>query len=178
MTLSCRICGSARLHALEERSGVPILLNRLYPTRDAARAVPLGNIDLVACEDCGFTSNTAFDPALIVYDDHYENDQAHSPAFSEHIAARVQDVLRSVPETAGLDFLEIGCGQGNFIGEIARAAGSKLRSAEGFDPARGRPAAGFTNPTSIAIPRQSSFASRTSSRHDTRSSMCRSHLHF
>jgi SAM-dependent methyltransferase len=135
MTLSCRICSSPRLHALEQRSGVPILLNRLYATRDAARAVPLGRIDLVSCEDCGFTSNVAFDPALIVYDDHYENDQAHSPAFSDHIAARVQDVLRATPENGDLDFLEIGCGQGHFIGEIARAAGAKLKSAEGFDPA-------------------------------------------
>ena len=135
MTPTCRICDSPRLRALEQRSGVPILMNRLYPTREAARAVPLGTIELVSCEDCGFTSNFAFDPSLIVYDDHYENDQAHSPAFTEHIAARVQDILRSVPDSEGLDFLEIGCGQGKFIGDIACAAGTKLKSAEGFDPA-------------------------------------------
>ncbi len=135
MTLSCQICSSPRLHALEQRLGVPILLNRLYATRDAARAVPLGRIDLVSCEDCGFTSNIAFDPDLIVYDEAYENDQAYSQAFAAHVEARARAVVQSISGDGPIDILEIGCGQAKFIAEMAQQAGARLRSAEGFDPA-------------------------------------------
>jgi hypothetical protein len=110
-------------------------MNRVYPTPQAARAAALGPFDFWACSACGFGWNRAFDPDLIVYDEDYENDQTHSPAFLAHVRERAAEVVAAAPVGEALDYLEIGCGQGVFIGEVARAAGARLATAEGFDPA-------------------------------------------
>lgn len=135
MTYACPVCASEKTQIGEQRSAVPVLMNKLYGSRAEARAALVGELEIVFCQDCGFTWNAQFDPGLIVYDESYENDQTHSPEFQAHIAARVADVLAAARPGGGLNFLEIGCGQGTFIGEVARRAGSLLSSAEGFDPA-------------------------------------------
>lgn len=134
MAESCPICSSRALARLDARADVPILMNRLYPTAEEARQARRGPLELVGCAECGFVWNAAFDPALIVYDADYENDQTHSPAFASHVAARAQDVIAAAADDP-LDFLEVGSGQGRFIEEVARLAAGRLRSAEGFDPA-------------------------------------------
>jgi SAM-dependent methyltransferase len=131
----CPVCDSKRAVPVEKRSRVPVLMNKLYPSHEEARRAACGNLDVVHCEDCGFVWNQAFDPELIVYDASYENDQTNSPAFLDHVKARVADVLAALPQGALLNFLEIGCGQGGFIREVAREAGPRLCSAEGYDPA-------------------------------------------
>ncbi len=135
MIVGCPVCQSAAAFIIEQRAPVPVLMNRLYPSADAARNAPAGRLDMRCCRDCGFAWNAAFDPALIVYDAAYENDQSHSPAFAAHIRARTEDVIAAAPSGQPLDLLEIGCGQGGFIGEVAAFAGQRMRSAEGFDPA-------------------------------------------
>jgi SAM-dependent methyltransferase len=118
-------------------------MNRLYPSREAARLATHGTLDIVGCNACGFAWNRAFEPSLVVYDSEYENDQTHSAAFAAHVRARAADVVGSAPVRDPIDYLEIGCGQGGFIREVVRTAAGRLRSAEGFDPAwRGRDAAG------------------------------------
>jgi hypothetical protein len=49
--------------------------------------------------------------------------------------ARAAEVISAVPRSAQIDFLEVGCGQGQFLAEIIEQAGSRLRSAVGYDPA-------------------------------------------
>lgn len=143
MSYACPVCASENTQIGEQRSAVPILMNKLYGSRAEARSAVLGELEIVFCQDCGFTWNARFDPARIAYDESYENDQTHSQAFQAHIEARVADVVAAAPAGAGLNFLEIGCGQGGFIGEVARRAGAHLSSAEGFDPAwRGANASG------------------------------------
>lgn len=132
---ACPVCCSRDTFVGVDRRSVPILMNRLYATAAEARAVPRGDLRIRFCRDCGFAWNTAFDPALIVYDAHYENDQTHSPAFLAHVRERADAVIAAAPGAEPLRFLEIGCGQGGFIGEVARRAGSRLRAAEGFDAA-------------------------------------------
>lgn len=143
MTYACPVCESRHTHVGEQRSAVPVLMNKLYGSRAAARKAVLGPLEIVFCQDCGFTWNARFDPDLIAYDESYENDQTHSLEFQAHVEARAADVIAATPANAGLNFLEIGCGQGTFIGEVARRAGTRLSSAEGFDPAwRGADASG------------------------------------
>lgn len=143
MTYACPVCESENTQVGEQRSAVPVLMNKLYGSRAEARAALVGELEIVFCQDCGFTWNARFDPELITYDESYENDQTHSPEFQAHISARVADVMAATSPGANLNFLEIGCGQGTFIGEVARKAGSRLSSAEGFDPAwRGADASG------------------------------------
>jgi hypothetical protein len=128
----CPVCASSRTFALAEASSVPILMNRLYPTAAAARAAPSGTVRLTRCGECGFTWNRDFRPELIVYDEDYENDQTCSGVFQAHVERLASDVVRAAEP---LHYLEIGCGQGSFIGLVANRAGSRLASAEGFDPA-------------------------------------------
>jgi SAM-dependent methyltransferase len=128
----CPVCASSRTFALAEASDVPILMNRLYATAAAARAAQSGPLRLTRCADCGFTWNRDFRPELIVYDEDYENDQTCSGVFQAHVERLANDVIDAA---APLRYLEIGCGQGSFIGLVAGRAGSRLASAEGFDPA-------------------------------------------
>ena len=146
MSASCPICQSTDGYVIDQRAPVPVLLNRLYPSAEAALKAPTGRLDMRCCRDCGFAWNAAFDPGLIVYDSAYENDQTHSPAFVTHVRQRAEDVVAAAPSGAPLDLLEIGCGQGGFFVDVAAVAGSRLRSAEGFDPAwRGKTGEGPAN---------------------------------
>ncbi|MGC2220999.1 MAG: class I SAM-dependent methyltransferase [Methylocella sp.] len=129
---SCPVCMAGQLVDLDSPCEVPVLMNRLYPTAADARAVPLGPLVLRRCLQCGFVWNAAFRADLIDYDEAYENDQSHSSVFHSHIEERVRDVIAA---SELIDYLEVGCGQGGFIAELARLAGPRLRSAEGFDPA-------------------------------------------
>lgn len=135
MIKSCPICSAPDPVRLDARDDVPVLMNRLYATAQAGREAARGPLSLRGCAACGFVWNAAFDPDLIVYDADYENDQTHSPAFTRHVHARACDVVSAAPQGQPVDYLEVGCGQGNFISEVAQVAGSRLRSAEGFDPA-------------------------------------------
>ena len=110
-------------------------MNRLYDSAKAGQEAARGPLDLVGCQNCGFVWNASFEPDLIRYDGDYENDQTHSPAFAQHFRERAQDIAASRPQMEDLSYLEIGCGQGRFIEEVASVAGARLSSAEGFDPA-------------------------------------------
>ena len=75
------VCLSNKTFVGEHRHAVPILMNRLNPSRGQARAAARGELEIMFCRDCGFAWNAAFDSGLITYDGTYENDQTHSPAF-------------------------------------------------------------------------------------------------
>jgi hypothetical protein len=89
----------------------------------------------MGCPTCGFVWNRSFRADLIAYDANYENEQTHSLAFAVHLRARANRVVAAVPVAEKVDYLEVGCGQGRFIIEVADVAGTRLASAEGFDPA-------------------------------------------
>ena len=143
MYVSCPICEETQGIAMNASTDVPVMMNRVYTSSESARAARRGLLDLLGCRACGFVWNRAFQANLLAYDSYYENDQTHSQAFVEHLRARARDVVAALPAGEKLDYLEIGCGQGRFIVEVANVAGTRLASAEGFDPAwRGQDAAG------------------------------------
>lgn len=108
-------------------TGYPVLQNRVYATREAAVACPIGDIRLDQDAATGLVRNTAFDPGLVVYDGEYDNEQGHSRAFRDHL----RDVLALLmPHFGGKSVLEIGCGKGLFL-EMLRAGGF---DASGVDP--------------------------------------------
>lgn len=131
-TAACPICGSRGVVSLGAAFDAPVLMNRLYRSQEEARAAPAGRIELARCTDCGFTWNRAFRSELIDYDGEYENEQSLSQVFQDHLAGRVADVVGAVDT---LRYLEVGCGQASFLARVAQAAGERLVSAEGFDPA-------------------------------------------
>lgn len=161
LSVTCPVCTAAKAVAIDAEIVVPVLMNRTYQNAEAARTAPREALALTRCGDCGFVWNRRFDPARIVYDRHYENDQTHSRAFVDHLNARARDVAASVPASTSIDCLEIGCGQARFMQEIDAVAGPRLRSLEGFDPAwRGRDGGG---PGGARIHR-TYFDTRTASR--------------
>lgn len=121
--------------ALGRPQDMPLLMNKVYASPEAGRAAARGVLDFAACRQCGFTWNRAFDASLVIYDEEYENDQAYSAAFRDHMQARAEDVIAAIPAGEPVDYLEVGCGQGRFIACIQDVAGGRVRSATGFDPA-------------------------------------------
>jgi SAM-dependent methyltransferase len=109
-------------------SGVPVLQNRTYATPQEARSSAVGDVRLVQEARTGLVSNAAFDPARLHYDGEYQNEQAHSGVFREHLA-QVAALLE--PHFRGRDLVEVGCGKGFFL-RMLRERGYRVA---GIDPA-------------------------------------------
>lgn len=100
--------------------------NRLQAL-DAVR----GPLRLVACTDCGFIFNAAFDPALVRLGPDLEETQGFSPTFVRFHEGLAADLARR-HGLSGKHIVEIGCGKGEFLAILARMAGG---TGLGFDPA-------------------------------------------
>ena len=75
----------------------------------------------------GLVYNAAFDPALIVYDAQYQNEQAHSSRFRAHLDSVAEIVIERLGSE---NLLEVGCGKGDFL-EMLQERGTTIG---GFDP--------------------------------------------
>ena len=118
---------SAKTRLLYVQDDFPVFQNRMYTSTEEARNCPKGNIRIVEDQTTGLVRNDAFDPALVNYDSAYQNEQANSAPFREHLdwAAEL------ISETIGLDDLvEVGCGKGTFL-EMLSSRGASIT---GFDP--------------------------------------------
>jgi 2-polyprenyl-3-methyl-5-hydroxy-6-metoxy-1,4-benzoquinol methylase len=113
---------------------VPIAQNLVFPTREAAVNCAEGALDMRRCTACGFVWNDRFDPALLVYDTAYDNDQSFSPRFRDHLDEVANIVADRLGGAADVDVLEVGCGQGRFLSILANRLGERWRSAVGYDP--------------------------------------------
>jgi SAM-dependent methyltransferase len=105
---------------------VPVLQNRVYPTQREARAAPAGRIELLVCDRCGFGHNAAFDPRLVEYDEHYDN-QVPSAVMDAHYRSLVSR-LASRFALDGRLVLDVGCGKGTFL----HTAASMLKHMRGI----------------------------------------------
>jgi SAM-dependent methyltransferase len=131
----CLVCEGGDILRIERRERVPVAQNLIFRDRDSALRCPAGRLDIRRCAGCGFAWNAAFDPALLVYDADYDNDQNFSGRFrghTEHVARRIAD---RAPRGRPLHLVEVGCGQGQFMAILAEELGPRLASALGFDPA-------------------------------------------
>lgn len=107
---------------------LPVLQNRMYESAHEARACPRGDLRLVQNLETGLVYNADFRPELMVYDAHYQNEQALSPRFRDHL----EEVAELVDRYLGrAELVEVGCGKGFFL-EILGQCGFEIT---GFDPA-------------------------------------------
>ena len=127
---ACPVCGFEGRRVFFEASGVPVHVGLQWPSVEAARACPRGDIRLVRCERCGFIANAAFDPELMAYAGQYENALHHSPLFREYADALAQRLVDQY-ELHGRDLVEIGCGDGQFLQLLVRLGKNR---GHGFDP--------------------------------------------
>lgn len=148
--MACRACGSAGAEVFFRSPPVPVLCNELLRTREAALAVPRGEIALARCPACDLIYNAAFDPSVIRYTGAYENALHFSPRFREYVEA----VARGLVERHGVrhkQVVEIGCGDGAFLALLCRLGDNR---GVGFDPAHDRGRA-VSLPAGVTIhPRQ------------------------
>jgi SAM-dependent methyltransferase len=146
MVAACAVCGSGRIEPLIARNNTPVLQNAVYPDAAAARAADRGDLNFRRCEACGFVWNAAFSSAKLTYDPTYENSQAFSPAFRAHLEGRAAAAHALIQGRNAATIVEVGCGQGDFLTYLAKAAPAGVAiSLFGFDPAwRGEDGAGPT----------------------------------
>lgn len=93
---------------------MPVQDGVLWPTAEAAREAPLGEIDLVFCRDCGYIRNRAYDASLVRFEQGYDISLHYSETYREFI----DDLANGLAERSGLRrkrVLEIACGQGDFL---------------------------------------------------------------
>ncbi len=106
---------------------LPIFQNRMHDTAQEARQCPRGNIRLVQNLATGLIYNDDFRPELMIYDEHYQNEQAVSATFQHHLLS----VSEIVGEAMGQHRLvEVGCGKGYFLEMLCKQGFDVI----GFDP--------------------------------------------
>ncbi len=112
---------------LYRQERLPIFQNRMYDTSESAKSCPKGDIELIEDLRTGLTYNRVFRPELMVYDAHYQNEQATSPLFQTHL----ESVSYVVGRCLGRErIVEVGCGKGYFL-ELLQNKGFEVT---GFDP--------------------------------------------
>jgi hypothetical protein len=99
----------------------------MYDTRAEALACPRGMVTLAQDQKSGLVFNRTFNSTLMVYDVQYQNEQAVSGAFREHLDD-IAGVIKS--RFRDMSLLEVGCGKGHFLARL-REAGF---AAQGIDP--------------------------------------------
>ena len=97
---------------LYSQNEFPVFQNRMYATRAEALACPKGDIHLVEDIGTGLVYNAAFCLEQMVYDRWYQNEQAVSPLFQQHL----NTVARLIARWMGTKpLVEVGCGKGFFL---------------------------------------------------------------
>ena len=107
---------------------LPVLQNRTYETPDDGRNCPVGDVILVQDDKTGLVHNIAFEPKKLEYDAHYQNEQAHSCVFRNHLESVTRIIRRHF---SGDKLIEVGCGKAYFLEHLVEHGFDVL----GVDPA-------------------------------------------
>jgi hypothetical protein len=128
--LACPSCHARGLSVFHEQRDIPVHSVRLVESFEEARTFPRGSLALGFCGECGFITNTAYDPAPQDYSVAYEETQGFSPRFQQFS----RDLAGRWVERYGLHgarVVEIGSGKGEFLADMIDAG---VASAVGIDP--------------------------------------------
>ena len=128
---NCPNCSSEGLLAFYCLDDIPVHSCLLMFNKDEALKYPKGNLQLGFCSNCGFITNTRFEPGVHNYSADYEETQGFSEcfnAFAKSLAQRIIDKYNIRDKT----ILEIGCGKGEFLALMCRLGNNR---GIGIDPA-------------------------------------------
>ena len=109
----CLICRSTDVRQFFEAKGVPTQDGALWPTADAAKQSPVGDIRMVCCANCGFMWNRSFDASKLVFSVYHFSLQ-HSPLFQKYVESVAGELIARY-SLAGKTVVDIGCGRGHFL---------------------------------------------------------------
>ncbi len=129
----CPSCCGRDLYNIVSMSNVPIYQNVPFKTREEARCVDRGDLEICLCMQCNFIFNASYETERLRYNTSYENSQNYSPEFVSHIMGLAEDVSERV--TGDERILEIGCGQGAFLKALSKEISNPNVRFFGFDPA-------------------------------------------
>jgi SAM-dependent methyltransferase len=119
------------MNVFHDVKGVPVHSVLLMDSREIAVKYPRGDIKLGYCGNCGFVSNTAFNPTVHEYSTQYEETQGFSPTFRE-FHSRLAASLIEKYDLNKKTVVEIGCGKGEFLTLLCQMGENR---GIGFDPA-------------------------------------------
>ena len=68
------------------------------------------------------------------YDHNYNNDVMSSGYYLRHLEMMADRALSSVPEDQDIRYLEVGCGEGDFLKLVCERSRGRVATAVGFDP--------------------------------------------
>ncbi|HSI61993.1 MAG TPA: class I SAM-dependent methyltransferase [Candidatus Saccharimonadia bacterium] len=102
----------------------PVVLNYRCRSAEAAAKIPLRDLHLVECSQCGLIFNASFDENLIHYDADYDNIQSYSEAFQRHVSSCIIHLTENYSSpTAGSVVVEAGCGKGAYLKQLCAISG-------------------------------------------------------
>ena len=107
---------------------LPVFQNKTFSTEEEAIACPKGDVVLVQDLKTGLIYNVAFDQDILIYDADYQNEQAYSGVFKQHLSEVSVIINRHF---RGKTLIEVGCGKGYFL-EYLQKTGYQIT---GIDPA-------------------------------------------
>ncbi len=129
MDQTCRLCQNHSLTVIYTLAKMPIFQNKVFADKISASQVPTADLTLAQCQHCGFVFNATFSPDEMDYDSTYQNEQSHSLIFKNYLKSIM--TLFEKSGFKGKKLVEIGCGKGFFLEQLA-AAGFDII---GYDPA-------------------------------------------
>lgn len=131
----CPICANIDANlVLAYRQSIPTLQNVTLNSLGEAVNFPTGTLNMLRCGNCSFVWNAAFDQSKISYDDGYNNDVTYSGYYVAHLENMADRIINSVPEGDPIHYVEVGCGEADFLRLVVERAKGRCVSAIGFDP--------------------------------------------
>lgn len=126
--MKCPLTGSENVVAIYEQKSVPLIQNKVYPSRELAKQAPCIDVTLAQSLDNGFVFSADFADSIIDYDMHYQNEQSNSAYFRKHL----ENVIAIMDENETLNgkVVEIGCGKAYFMDMLLERGVDVI----GFDP--------------------------------------------
>ncbi|MGR3372931.1 class I SAM-dependent methyltransferase [Pseudooceanicola nanhaiensis] len=132
----CPACGGSHLSEIYRLDAIPVQSCILLDTEAEARAFPRAPLVLMFCGTCGLVFNTVFDLAKVDYASTTEESQHFSGTFNR-FAQELAAEVASLYDLQDRKVLEIGCGKGEFLQELARQTGTHGHGVDpGFIPER------------------------------------------
>ena len=132
----CPACAGSHTFEIYRLDAIPVQSCIILDSAEAAQNFPRRPLVLRFCDDCGFVYNAVFDLAMVDYSSTTEESQHFSGTFNRFAKDLAAEVAATY-ELNGKLTLEIGCGKGEFLKELAELSGTRgLGVDPGFIPER------------------------------------------
>ena len=133
---ACPACNGSDLTTIYELDAIPVQSCIILDTKEEAVNFPRHGLKLKFCDGCGLVFNAIFDLELVDYASTTEESQHFSGTFNR-FAVQLASEVADTYDLKGKRTVEIGCGKGEFLQELAKQTGTLgLGIDPGFIPER------------------------------------------